>query len=266
MRGEVRGWPKTAKSRGVPHLWSVTLRLATRIAIVVCAVLLSASAMVSRAYDREPPRIAHYISEYANIGFVLDRSSELARIRFDGSEEILVLRWQPAAGGDRLLLRDDGEVVLRISGLGGITLFTPENRRGIPVAPDGPAQPLSPAAVSISVVRDIAGRIMAQLRVETGREIVFEANWQQAQGDAGARGILFDAIRNAGTALFGISRTGPGRTGIVNYLRRVRFVQSRVPAIFFQGDMLIVNFSVEQGLAGRPSSFAIRRQLAQIFR
>ena len=28
--------------------------------------------------------------------------------------------------------------------------------------------------------------------------------------------------------------------------------------------MLIVEFSVEQGLAGRPSSFAIRRQLAQI--
>jgi hypothetical protein len=44
----------------------------------------------------------------------------------------------------------------------------------------------------------------------------------------------------------------------------VRFVQARFPAISMQGDMLIVAFSVEQGLAGRPSSFAIRRQLAQI--
>jgi hypothetical protein len=33
-----------------------------------------------------------------------------------------------------------------------------------------------------------------------------------------------------------------------------------------QGDMLIVSYSVEQGLAGRPSSFAIRKQLSQIFR
>lgn len=234
--------------------------------VLALAALLSAGAMVSRAYEREPPRIAHYVSEFANIGFVLDRSTELPKLRFDRTEEILVLRWQPAAGGDRLLLRDDGEIVLRISGLGGITLFTPENRRGIPVAANGPAQPLLATAPPISVVRDIAGRIMMQLRAETGREIVFEANWNAVAGDAGARGILYDAIRNAGTALFNVVRTGPGRTGVINYLKRVRFVPSRFPAISLQGDMLIVAFSVEQGLAGRPSSFAIHRQLRQIFR
>ncbi|MCE9521050.1 MAG: DUF4908 domain-containing protein [Alphaproteobacteria bacterium] len=219
-----------------------------------------------RAFDREPPRIAHFSSEYSRSGFVLDRSGELAKLRFDGTEEILILRWQPAAGGDRLLVRDDGEVVLRISGLGGVTLFTPENRKGIPVAPDGPAAPLTPVPPTIDFVRDIAGRIMAQLRAETGREIVFEANWNAAAGDEGARGILFDAIRNAGTALFGISRTAPGRAGLSSYLRRVRFVHARFPSIILQGDMLIVSYSVEQGLAGRPSSFAIRRQLAQIIR
>jgi hypothetical protein len=178
----------------------------------------------------------------------------------------LVLRWQPAAGGDRLLVRDDGEIVLRISGLGGVTLFTAQNRRGIPVAPDRPAAPLGASSPSIGVVRDIAGQIMIRLRAETGREIIFEANWNSAAADPGARGILFDAIRNAGTALFDIVRTGPGRTGVVNYLRRVRFVQARFPTTYMQGDMLIIAFSVEQGLAGRPSSFAIQRQLRQIFR
>jgi hypothetical protein len=43
-------------------------------------------------------------------------------------------------------------------------------------------------------------------------------------------------------------------------------MQARYPSITLQGDMLIVAFSVEQGLAGRPSSHAIRRQLAQILR
>ena len=232
----------------------------------LAAFVTNADGPVTHAYDREPPRIVHYSSEYARIGFVLDRSGEFAKLRFDGTEEILILRWQPAAGGDRLLIRDDGEVVLRISGLGGITLFLPENRRGIPVAPDATAAPLIPVPPSIGVVREIAGRIMAQLRAETGREIVFEANWGAAAGDEGARGILFDAIRNAGTALFEISRTTVGRNGISNHLRRVRFVQARTPSIALQGDMLIIAFSVEQGLAGRPSSFAIRRQLAQIMR
>lgn len=237
-----------------------------RVLIVIAALLTSAGAMMTRAYEREPPRVAHYVSEYARIGFILDRSSELPKLKFDGSEEILVLRWQPAAGGDRLLLRDDGEVVLRISGLGGMTLFTPAIRGGVPVAPDRVVPPLLPPPPSIALVRDIAGRIMMQLRAETGREIVFEANWGAVAGDPGARGILFDAIRNAGTALFDIARSGPGRTALVTYLKRVRFVHSRSPGIAMQGDMLVVNFTAEQGLAGRPSSFAILRQLRQIFR
>jgi uncharacterized protein DUF4908 len=254
----------------MPAPWSIverSVRQLSRLIIIAAAALVAwIGGSITHAYDREPPRIAHYTSEYARIGFILDRSGELAKLKFDGSEEILVLRWQPAAGGDRLLIRDDGETVLRISGLGGITLFTPENRRGLPVAQDGNAQPLGSTPPSIAFVRDIAGRIMAQLRAETGREIVFEANWNAVAGDDGARAILFDAIRNAGTALFGLSRTAPGRAGISSYLRRVRFVQARYPAISLQGDMLIVAFSVEQGLAGRPSSFAIGRQLMQIVR
>lgn len=242
------------------------MRSLARLIILAFVALSSAGAMTTRAYDREPPLIAHYVSEYSGIGFVLDRSGELPKVRFDRTEEILVLRWQPAAGGDRLMLRDDGEIVFRLSGLGGVTLFTPENRRGIPVAPNGPAQPLVATSPPIGVVRDIAGRIMMQLRAEIGREIPFEANWDQAAGNAVARGILFDAIRNAGTALFGVVRTGPGRAGVSSHLKRVRFVPSRFPAISMQGDMLIVGFSVEQGLAGRPSSFAIRKQLSQIFR
>jgi hypothetical protein len=242
------------------------VQFVARILIVVAALLTSAGAVITRAYEREPPRVAHYVSEFARIGFILDRSGELPKLKFDGSEEILVLRWQPAAGGDRLLLRDDGEVVLRISGLGGMTLFTPALRGGTPVAPDRPAPPLLPPPPSIGLVRDIAGRIMMQLRAETGKEILLEADWNSVGGDPSARGILFDAIRNAGTALFDVARSGPGRAAVSNYLKRVRFVQSRAPGIFFQGDMLVVNFSVEQGLAGRPSSYAILRQLRQIFR
>ncbi len=242
------------------------MRALTRLTIVVLAVLLSAASVTLRAYDRELPRVSHYGSDFAGVGFVLDRSSELPKIKFDGAEEILVLRWQPAAGGDRLLVRDDGEVVLRVSGLGGLTLFTARNRRGIPMAPDRPARPLVSTAPAIGVVRDIAGQIMVRLRAETGKEIIFEANWFSVSGDGGARAILFDAIRNAGTALFNTVRTGRGRAGVIAYLRRVRFVQARSPGVFLQGDMLIINFSAEHGLAGRPSSFAIERQLRQIFR
>lgn len=241
------------------------LRFVTRLVLVLCVALLSAGAMTSRAVDREPPRIARYASEFARVSFVLDLSSEVPKIKFDNSDEIFVLRWQPAAGGDRILIRDDNEIVLRISGLGGVTLFTPENGRGVPVAPVGGAQPLIAATPSIGLVRDIAGRIMLQLRAETGKEIAFEANWSQVAGDRVATGVLYDAIRNSGTALFQVVRTGPGRAAVIARLNRVRFMLSGGAGIFMQGDMLVITIGVGQGLAGRPSSAAIARQLRQIF-
>jgi len=238
----------------------------TTLALVLIAACFGA--MISFAYEREPPPLAHYTSEFPpRIGFVLDRTSEMPKLRFDGTEEILVLTMRYAAGNLRQLVRDDGEVVLNISGLGGITLFTPANRGGIPVGPDNVrVAPLVSPAPPIGSIRSIAGAIMAQLRRETGREIIFEANWDQAAPNPIARSVLHDAIRNAGTALLLMARTPYGRTGIVNNLERVRFVQGGFSTIYFQGNMLIVEFSVGRGMAGRPSSFAIQRQLVQIIR
>ena len=66
--------------------------LSRRLVICACvAFVAAASGFATHAYDREPPRIAHYSSEYARVGFVLDRSGELAKLRFDGSEEIFTL-------------------------------------------------------------------------------------------------------------------------------------------------------------------------------
>jgi hypothetical protein len=211
--------------------------------------------------------IAHYSSEYSRIGFVLDLSGELPKLRFDGSEEILVLRWIPAAGGDRLLERDDHMIILRISSLGGVTLFTPDNMRGVPVAPDQrPAQPLVSNTPSIATVRDFAGRIMAQARAETGQEVVFEANWDDAARNPVIRGLLFDSIRNAGSALIDWIRSGVGRSAIGTRLRRVRFVAGPMTLPYRQGDSLVVTFTPGQGLAGRPTSSVIFRQLAQFAR
>jgi hypothetical protein len=234
--------------------------------IALIGMLIASGTGFALAYDRNEPRVGHFVSEDTGIGFVLDRSSELAKLKFDTSEEILALRWQLAAGGDRLLRRDDDFVLLRLSGLGGITLFTHGNTRGIPVAFDRPAQPLAQMAPSIGQVQQIAGQIMQRLRAEVGRDIVFEADWGRAAIDAGARAILFDAVRNAGTALSNIATTPSGRVALGRALQRVRFMQARAGGAYLNGPMLVVAFSTEQGLAGRPSSFLIGRTLQPIAR
>jgi hypothetical protein len=115
-------------------------------------------------------------------------------------------------------------------------------------------------------VRDVAGQIMSRLRAEVGRDIVFEADWGRVAIDEGARGILFDAIRNAGTALYNVANNAAGRAALGRSVQRVRFVQGRAPGVYRSADMVVVSYSVEQGLAGRPSSYAIERQLSQFVR
>lgn len=247
--------------------WEPNLRLALRMAVMAIVLLLSWGTVVSRAYDRQLPVLAHYSSEFSPIGFVLDLTGEAPKLKFDGSNEILVMRWVPAAGGDRLLVREDQFVVLRVSGLGGVTLFTPQNSRGVPVAPDRrPVQPLQFNVPSIAVVRDFAARIMAQARAETGRDVFFDANWAQAERDPVIRGLLFDSIRNTGTALIDWIHAGAGRNAVGITLRRIRFVAGPIALPYRQGDTFVVTFTPGQGLAGRPASNVIYRQLAQFAR
>ncbi len=223
--------------------------------------------MIANAFDRELPVVAHYSSEYARVAFVLDRSGELPKLKFDGNEEILALHWAPAAGGDRLLKRDDDMVVLRISGLGGVTLFTSEFPGGTPVGPDRrTVYPLVQTIPAIGAVQEVAGRIMSVARAETGQEIIFEANWDQAARDPAVRGLLYDSIRNTGSALINWIRLGPGRRAAGVSLRRARFMLGSGPGAHRQGDVFIITFGTGQGMRGRPSSYVIFRQLAQFGR
>lgn len=227
-------------------------------------MLTSLGMQDTRAYDRRLPTIAHYSSEYSRIGFVLDFSGELPKLKFDGSDEILVLHTRLAAGGDTLLERDDQFIVLRISNLGGVTLFTPDNLKGVPVAPDRrPVQALVSTVPPIRVVQDFASRITAQARAETGREIYLDADWAQAARDVVIRELLFDSIRNAGTALIDWIRSGAGRNAIGTRLRRIQFVAGTARLPYRQGDTLVIVFTPGQGKSGRPASSVILQQLAQ---
>jgi hypothetical protein len=115
-------------------------------------------------------------------------------------------------------------------------------------------------------VRDVAGQIMSRLRTEVGRDIVFEADWGRAAMDPGGRAILYDAVRNTGTALYNVANTPAGRVNLARGLQHVRFMQGGRAGAYLNGPMLVISFSVEQGLAGRPSSFAVGRVVAPFMR
>jgi hypothetical protein len=74
---------------------------------------------------KAPPVGRYRDEEDGDPAFVIDHSSSIILLRFDDSTEIWMLTPQPGPGGSTLYKNDVGEIVLRVTRLGGLTLFRP---------------------------------------------------------------------------------------------------------------------------------------------
>jgi hypothetical protein len=79
-------------------------------------------------------------------GFTLDRSGPAPLMQFDGADEVMVLRASQGPRGDEFLKTDKGQLVLRVTSIGGVTVYTSANDNGAPAAIAGPARPLAAPA------------------------------------------------------------------------------------------------------------------------
>jgi hypothetical protein len=129
------------------ELLPVMQTVAPKASVPVTRVLLAALAVVALggydaevAAERGPPlRIGHYSTVDGSVGFVFDRLGTPAKLRFDGSAEIVVLTPQAASRGSVDMVRDDGRYVLRISAEGDISLYPSfESRPTVPYSTKRP--------------------------------------------------------------------------------------------------------------------------------
>lgn len=214
--------------------------------------------------DREQSQraISRYVAEEPQLTLTLDQSTKIVRARLSDSDEVFALEWQPAANGDRLLLRDDDTVMLRLTPLGGVTFFDDSNKTGVPLALDAQELPLEAPPPAIDVVRDVAGQWASRLARDLGLSVVFETNWTETENDAGARAVLYDAIRNAGTALASFSSDLATLATLRRDLRRVEFVQGAKPNVARKKTSVVVTYAIEQGIKGRFSSRRIAKEVS----
>jgi hypothetical protein len=228
---------------------------------VVWALALAAPL---RAFDGAP-RTAHFSTDNRDAGFVLDQTGVTPRVRFDGETEILAAWWQPAAGGDRILVRDDGVLILRQNVAGGKTLFSPRFPMGVPVGYDRPAMPLEGPPPPIETLRDTAREAAAQATEQFGATIRYEGDWELAAEDAGMRAVLFDAVQNAQLAMRMLALDARARNGVARSLRVVRFSRGPRPGVLRQRNSAIIVHGLEFGVAARPSSHRIAREIKAQF-
>lgn len=194
------------------------------------------------------PPVARYVSQSGDV-FILDRTQARPLLKFDGSPELWALRPHPAPRGDVIYKNDLGEPVLRVTRLGGLTLFTRERPGGAAVELAGGGVPLRLRPLSPQALLERLLQASIRASRAAGRTIEFSA----PNATPGSSSILADAASVTAYAVERMAQKPKGRA-ILAKVNRVSLVEGRKSeAVLRQGEIRIT-ISPAEGVAGRPSS------------
>jgi hypothetical protein len=194
-----------------------------------------------------PPPVARYVAETGS-SFVFDRSSNHGLLKFEDSPEVWVLDPSIAPRGDIIYKNDLGEPMLRVTRLGGVTLFTPEQPMGAAVALSGESIPLSLTMISpIEMIRRI--RIAAARSSRAAQrqiDIEFKA-------DSDSAALIADAAMVFSDAVVRIAQRVDGHK-LLSGFGKISIAPAKKPSVKLEKTVLEIRVAPQMGLAGRPSS------------
>ena len=210
------------------------------------------------------PADGRYLAD-DQLRFMIDVKDDQIRLRFLDSDEIFYLTSEPAPLGGRVLKYDTGEVALQVAGWGGLTLYTEDERGGVPAEhADDEIDKFEPTPVAAKDVKGFALKLAQGLEQAHDLGVGFAADWDEiAQGD-GVRALAVDAMRNAAYALDRLAE-GPEREALVDRFHLIRVMAAPEQGVKMQDGVLVVSYTPEGGASARPSSRAISRVLAEAF-
>ncbi|MDX2235029.1 MAG: DUF4908 domain-containing protein [Hyphomonadaceae bacterium] len=202
------------------------------------------------ANDR--PAAERYQTPDGRVRFVLDRSGQRAAlVKFEGDDEVHVLRPVPGPRGDDIYKTDTGDVLLRVTALGGVIVYTDAARTGAPATLAGQARPMAPP----SPPQDGLQARMAALQREAarrGRPVTFVAP-SNVQGAASA--VVADAAARAAEGLAQAPQAMTVRRVVIRYGAR--------PEASVIDENLTITVAPQLGYAGRPSAAAVAQAVRQ---
>ncbi len=227
-------------------------------------LLLSSVLMLggsARAFDgggSEDPRVGYYSSENGDVGFILDRSHETARLRFDDSKEILLLDMVPGPRGDMFLKDETGITVLRLMPFGGATYYDDEQAVGEAFGRAAGADPLALEIHTQGEIKTRMGAVSKRLDQEFGLDIPLVTHWGEEIVDEATMAILWDAVNNTGNALVDMAHDDDSRNALAQKIVRVSFEVGETKQLRLESQDLVIVYAQNGGLEGRPSSRAIQ--------
>lgn len=201
----------------------------------------------SRGAEASGPPIARYVSEEGRV-FILDRTQPVTMMKFEDSPEVWALAPNPAPRGDTIYKNDLGEPVLRITRLGGFTLFTDERPSGEAVSLAGGGIPLRLAPMSPQALFERLTQASSRASRAARRSLMFDAEATPASS-----ALIADAAMVTSVAIIRLSQRKDGRA-LLSRVSKVQFEEGRKAQATLKGGVLRIVVAPEQGLAGRPSS------------
>jgi len=202
------------------------------------------------------PVVGRFISETGST-FILDRSGPAILFRFERSPEIWALRPTAGPGGDIIYKNDLDQPVVRISRLGGLTVFTTQRPMGAPAMLQGDALPFHPPLLSPQALLQLLVRDSARASRAAERLIRFDA-----EAGPGSEYVIADAAGVTTEALVQLAAIREGRP-LLERVKKVRLSVGRRSDARFRGGVLEITVFPKDGLAGRPSSGRIAKAIVE---
>jgi hypothetical protein len=180
--------------------------------------------------------------------FVLEQRGKEAIVKFEDSQEVMVLQAVPAQRGDTFLQNDAGENMFRRTEQGNLISYV-DNKDGAPASMAGYAAPLSapPMAASLNEMRVNAA---TRLKLLAGHDVTIFGTAEFAKHEAWAAEALTNVVR-------GVERANGPAGRIATKLNAVRMTPAKSATVTFKDGELLLGVNPAEGYLGRPSSDAI---------
>jgi hypothetical protein len=202
------------------------------------------------------PPVARYEAEGS--AFILDRSSGQPLIRFEGSNEVWALYPQSAPLGDVILKNDVGQDVLRITRLGGLTVFTSTRPEGAPALLDGVGASLRLPVLPKDLARSFDRLKAATNRTSRAARRPIGVDVPEVGPDSLA--VAVDAALVAFEAFDRLVKSDRNADAL-SRIGQVLVLEGKKPEVTVKQGSLVITVVPGRGVAGRPSSAKIQQAL-----
>ncbi len=204
------------------------------------------------------PKVARFVAEDGS-RFILDRSTGLTLLKFEDSSELWVLVPSRTTRGDILFRNDVNQPVIRVTSLGGTTLYFRARAGGAPAAVMGQAAQLRLQSFTAQALLQRLAQASVRASRAAGRLIVFDA----PDVTVGSEAVYADAAALSAEAVAAIAQRRNGRK-TVQKIERVQLIQNGKVDAAMNGRTLVVSLTPRRGVAGRPSSHRIMAAAATV--